>query len=55
MTKYSKILLELKKELKQTLENDVCRVQALDVWQDRKRVKDQIFKMLITKYEFKRL
>ena len=55
MTKYTKILLELREQLKQTLENEVCRVQALDVWQDRKRVKDQIFKMLITKYEFKKL
>ena len=36
----------LKTDLKKTLENEICSVQALDVWQDRNRVLKEILKTL---------
>ena len=53
--KYTKLLLELRKHLSDILANEVCKYQSLDNARDRTRVRNEIFKMLITKYEFKRL
>ena len=36
----------LKKILKKTLENDICRVQSLDVPEDRNRVLKELMKVL---------
>ena len=48
----NKALLETIKEI---LNNNVCNVQSLDNAADRTRVAHEIFNMLITKYELKKI
>ena len=46
---------QLKKDLKQTLNNNVCNVQSLDVIADRNRVLKELLKTLTTKYIWQKI